>query len=128
MKIILPFSVVMPRKTKDDKVFMLNLNIYRNSHHMTLNQSKVLWKEIVKASVKENLTTPPPYSFTYTAYPSTNRKFDLGNVLPIIQKYTDDALIEMGIITDDSYKVIPKIHYYFGGVDKENPRVELEII
>lgn len=127
MKIILPFSVVLPRKTKDDKIFNLNLNIYRNTHHMTLNQAKILWKEIVRASVERSLVTGPPYVFTYTAYPATNRKFDLGNVLSIVQKFTDDALIEMGIINDDSYKIIPIVKYLFGCVDKENPRVELDI-
>lgn len=127
MKIILPFSVVLPRKTKDDKIFNLNLNIYRNTHHMTLNQAKILWKEIVMAAVERSLVTGPPYMFTYTAFPATNRKFDLGNVLSIVQKFTDDALIEVGIINDDSYKIIPIVKYLFGCVDKENPRVELEI-
>jgi len=69
----------------------------------------------------------PPYRFIYTAYPASNRKFDLGNLLSIIQKFTDDALIEINVITDDSYKVIPSIDYRFGQVDKENPRIELEI-
>jgi Holliday junction resolvase RusA-like endonuclease len=127
MKIILPFSVTLPRKTKDDKVFNLNLNIYRNTHHMVLNQAKIAWKEIVRTAVGRNLITGPPYAFTYTAYPASNRKFDLGNVLSIIQKFTDDALIEMNVINDDSYKVIPVVSYKFGRVDKENPRVELEI-
>jgi hypothetical protein len=127
MKIILPFSVILPRKTKADKVFALNLNIYRNTHHMVLNQAKIAWKDVVARAVERNIVTGPPYAFTYTAYPATNRKFDLGNVLSIIQKFTDDALIEMGIIPDDSYKVIPAVSYRFGNVDKENPRVELEI-
>jgi hypothetical protein len=69
----------------------------------------------------------PPYLFTYTIFPANNRKFDLANVLPIIQKFTDDALIDLESISDDSYKVIPAINYRFGGVDKESPRVELEI-
>jgi hypothetical protein len=127
MKIILPFSVILPRKTKADKVFNLNLNIYRNTHYMTLNQAKILWKEIVRTAVERSLATGPPYVFAYTAYPATNRKFDLGNVLSIVQKFTDDALIEMGIINDDSYKIIPIVKYLFGWVDKDNPRVELEI-
>jgi len=128
MKIILPFSVVIPRKTKVDKVFALNLNIYRNTHHMTLNQAKIAWKDVVtQAMAGQWKVYTGPFIFTYTAFPATNRKFDLGNVLSIVQKFTDDALIEMGLISDDSYKVIPAIKYYFGGVDKENPRVELEI-
>ncbi|MEN6433878.1 MAG: hypothetical protein ABFD06_13615 [Smithella sp.] len=128
MKIILPFSITIPRKTKDDKIFYLNLNVYRNTHHMTLNQAKVLWKEVVlKATLWSELDGNAPYIFTYTAFPGSNRKFDLGNVLSIVDKFTADALQEMGIITDDSYKIIPAVSYRFGSVDKENPRIELEI-
>jgi hypothetical protein len=132
MKIILPFSVAMPRKKGPNRIWILNLNSYRNTHYHTLNQSKVLWKDVVWNALESfNVNGPgaivPPFRFTYTAFPATNRKFDLGNVLSIVQKFTDDALIELGIIPDDSYKVIPAIDYRFGGVDKENPRIELEI-
>lgn len=128
MKIILPLSVIIPRKTKADKVFALNLNIYRNSHHFTLNAAKKLWSDVVTAAaIHATIPDKPPYVFTYTVYPNSNRKFDLGNVCSIIQKFTDDALIELGIITDDSYKVIPKVNYRIGCVDKENPRCELII-
>jgi hypothetical protein len=135
MKIILPFTVTIPRKTKADKVFALNLNNFRNAHHFVMNQAKILWKDVVKAAVDKSghysggivMLVDSPFTFTYTAYPDSNRKFDLGNVLPAVQKFTDDALIELGIIPDDSYKVIPAIDYRFGGVDKENPRIELEI-
>jgi hypothetical protein len=128
--IALPLVVIIPRKTKENKTFALNLNIYRNSHHMTLNQAKELYGQIVKARIgaRSKWYPPtPPLLFTYTVYPANNRKFDLANVLPIVQKFTDDALIEWGVIPDDCYKVIPAINYRFGGVDKESPRVELEI-
>ena len=128
MKITLPLSVTLPRKTKADKVFILNINVYRNCHHMTLNQAKIAWKEIVARSTAGMVNADSgPFNFTYTVFPATNRKFDLANVLSVVQKFTDDALIEFGFISDDSYKIIPKIDYRFGGVDKENPRVELEI-
>lgn len=135
MKIILPLSVTLPRKTKADKVFTLNLNIYRNTHHMTLNQAKAAWKDVVSNSAPvvtdENIgifsNQNTRYHFIYTVFPANNRKFDLANVLPIVQKFTDDALIELGVISDDSYKIIPAIDYRFGKIDKENPRVELEI-
>jgi len=128
MKIILPLSVTIPRKTKDDKVFTLNLNIYRNCHHFVLNQAKIAWKDIVKQSMPQNMIVDcSPFKFVYTVFPNSGRKFDLANVLSIVQKFTDDALIEFGVIPDDNYKVIPIIVYKFGKVDKENPRVELEI-
>ncbi len=132
MKIILPLYVTLPRK-KGDRIWILNLNSYRNTHFHVLNQAKVAWKDIVISAISASgilcgdLPHTPPYRFIYTVFPSSNRKFDLSNVLPVVQKFTDDALIEYGIITDDSYKIIPEIVYKFGGVDKVNPRVELEI-
>jgi Holliday junction resolvase RusA-like endonuclease len=128
MKIILPLSVTIPRKTKADKVFTLNLNIYRNCHHFVLNQAKIAWKAIVEQSMPKNMIVEcSPFKFTYTVFPASGRKFDLANVLSIVQKFTDDALVEYGVIPDDSYKIIPIIVYKFGAVDKENPRVELDI-
>ena len=127
MKIILPFSVNIPRKTKEDRTFALNLNIYRNTHHMILNKAKELWDGIVNVPAGTKLPVEFPCLFIYRAFPETNRKFDLGNVLSIVQKFTDDVLISRGVITDDSYKIIPAINYRFGHVDKDNPRIELDI-
>ena len=129
MEIVLPLSVTLPRKTKADKIFALNLNIYRNTHYLVLNQAKIAWKDIVEKTFWRSpfMLGDGPYRFTYTVYPASNRKFDISNVCSIIDKFTCDALIEIGVITDDSYKIIPSIDYRFGGVDKENPRVELNI-
>lgn len=132
MKIVLPLHVVLPRK-KQARLFALNLNIYRNTHYIVLNQAKALYKEKVEQAVfdayedGEGPRGECPLIFTYTVFPANNRAFDLANILPIVQKFTDDALIELGIIKDDNHKIIPAINYRFGKVDKENPRVELEI-
>jgi hypothetical protein len=134
MKIIVPLQVVLPRR-KAARVFQLNLNVYRNTHYIVLNQAKALYKEQVEQGYREWLSESddnyygpnPPLVFTYTVYPANNRAFDLANVLPIVQKFTDDALIDLGIIKDDNHKVITAINYRFGKVDKERPRVELEI-
>lgn len=130
MKLIFPLFIEIPRKKSPNKRFYLGLNPYRNTNFHTLNQAKVLWKEVVRESLEKRSgeRSAPPYRFVYTIYPSSGRKFDLGNVLSIVQKFTDDALSESGIIPDDNYKIIPAIDYRFGAVDKENPRVELEIL
>ena len=129
MVLSLPFSVVLPRKAKADKVFMLNLNVYRNTHYMILNKAKVAWKDIVWAAYHgAGRSVPPfPWRFAYTAFPLSRRSFDLGNVLSIVQKFTDDALIDLLVIPDDSYRYIKEVDYRFGYVDKVNPRVELTI-
>jgi hypothetical protein len=137
MTISLPLSVTIPRKTKEDKVFALNLNTFRNAHHMTMNQAKVIWKDVVSGALQDWYTSDidgsryyadnAPYLFTYTVFPSSGRAFDLANVCAAIQKFTDDALQELNVIENDNYKHIRAVRYEFGKIDKENPRCELEI-
>lgn len=132
MKITLPLYVDLARKKGPPKRFYLGLNPYRNSHHMILNQTKVAYKELVLSAIKalpeRRHDLYSPFIFHYTIYPGSKRAFDLGNVLPIVGKFAEDALIELGVISDDSWKVIKEIRYSIGEVDKENPRAELEIL
>lgn len=136
VKIILPLSVAIPRKKVPDKVWTLNLNLYRNANFHLLNQAKTAWKDNLRCGLFEgyrpdrekNLTQIiPPYHFIYTVFPAARRSFDVSNVCSIVDKFTADALQELGIIENDNYKIIPMVTYRFGQIDKENPRVELEI-
>jgi hypothetical protein len=68
-----------------------------------------------------------PLIATFTVYPDSNRKMDVSNVCSIVDKFACDALVELARLKDDNHKIIPAINYRFGKVDKENPRVELEI-
>lgn len=128
----MPLWVILPRKTKADKKFALNLNVYRNSHYQILNNAKKTLKEILASNlmdlgIKDLGDLKPPFCFTYTLYPPTRRLVDLGNVLSIVQKFCDDALIDLGLIEDDNYQILRKVIYEFGWIDKENPRAELRI-
>jgi hypothetical protein len=131
----LPLHAVLPRK-KQARIFILNLNVYRNTHYIVLNQAKALYKGMVQCALNEwlnadtdNHYTVPnePYRFTYTVYPGNNRAFDISNICSIVDKFTCDALQELGIIQNDNHKIIPEVSYKIGKVDKDNPRVELEI-
>jgi len=125
----LPLSVIIPRKTKEDKVFMLNLNVYRNAHYQVMSDAKNLWKSIVEQILSgAHVDLPePPWIFHYTIFPGDGRGFDVGNVAPAIQKFTDDALQELGVIKNDNYKFIRENRHKFGAIDRENPRCELRI-
>ena len=125
--LILPLEVWIPRKTTEDKRVILNLNIYRNAHHMTLNAAKQEMAKHVQLAVVGLAPIDGRFRFTYTVFPETGRAFDLANVCSIVQKFTDDALIDCGIIKNDIYKIVAEVNYRFGKVDKANPRAELMI-
>jgi hypothetical protein len=57
-----------------------------------------------------------------TFYSGDNRKFDLTNKAESIM----DTLVDAGLLEDDNYSIIGDLHLLFGGVDKDNPRCEID--
>lgn len=109
------------------KGWILNLNQYRNTHFRTLNTVKINYK----LAMESQIATGPKYNkiaCIYTVYPKDKRSFDLGNVCCIHQKFFEDALVELGKLPDDNYNYIPTVIYQFGGIDANNPRVDVEVI
>ena len=111
-----------------NKRFILNLNNYRNLHYRVLNKAKILYKECVEDQILANKETYSKVLIIYTVYQPTNRKFDIGNIISIHQKYFEDALVELGRLPDDRFNFIPMCVYCYGGVDTTNPRVDIEVI
>lgn len=56
-----------------------------------------------------------------TFYPATKRKSDLTNRADSIM----DLLVDAKIIEDDNWSIVSQLILTFGGVDKENPRVDV---
>ncbi|QIG70530.1 RusA-like Holliday junction resolvase [Rhizobium phage RHph_N38] len=63
----------------------------------------------------------------YTLFMGTNREADLSNICVIVDKFFCDALVEAGKLPDDNVNYLQSIDYRFGGVDKNNPRVEITL-
>lgn len=112
--------------TKQPKYFALNLNQYRNTHFHVLNKSKVVFKDLISIDVAK-LPEMQKIRVVLTLFPKTKRLCDLDNVLSIVTKYTQDVMVTMGKIPDDDYTHITALEFRFGSVDKDNPRVEIEI-
>lgn len=119
-------------KTDASKWFILNLNNYRGAHHMLLSKSKDNYHSVVEeALIRAEWPEAPqdvPIVAQWTLYPPTRTRLDLENPLPIISKFTMDALVTFKVIPDDDYKVIRRVIYDIGTVDKENPRAVLELL
>jgi len=119
--------VISPLRVRAGKKdFILNLNNYRNAHYQLLNRSKKNYKAIMSNQILM-LPKMNKITITFILYPKTKRRTDLSNVLSIHDKYFCDALVELGKLPDDDYTHIADISYKFGIVDKNNPRVEIEI-
>ena len=66
-----------------------------------------------------------PISISYT-YFEADRKRDIGNIC-YIDKPFEDALQKCGIIPNDNQNYVRELHHYIGGIDKGNPRIEIEL-
>jgi len=117
----------------EDKLIPINMNWYRNAHHQVSNKVKELFKAHVQAALTAVCFQQPmpvkgvQYRLSYTLFFETNRAADVMNFGAAIDKFTCDALKELGVIKDDNFKILPGFRFDFGGIDKENPRCELTI-
>ena len=121
VSIDLPITIKMGRKS-----YALNLNFYRNAHYQTLTRMKVEFG----SEVSELISTLPVFKWvnlTYTLYPKTKRLCDVSNVCSIVDKFFCDSLVNQGKLEDDNYQIVKQITYKFGEVDKDNPRVVVEL-
>jgi hypothetical protein len=125
IKIEVPIYITLPRKTKKDKKYMLNLNQYRNWHYIVSNQLKHRFCEALECSLSD-LKLKDELDITYTLYKGSKRKIDRANVLCIVEKFFCDALTFYKCIPDDNDDYIKATHYY-SDYDKDNPRVEITI-
>lgn len=56
-------------------------------------------------------------------YPGTKRRFDMSNSFESLA----DLLVDVGILKDDSASLMQRVELLYGGVSKEDPRVEVVI-
>lgn len=108
--------------------FILNLNQYRNAHFRKTNNAKHKYKEFMKAQILKTKGKLSKSLFIYTVYKGDKRSFDIGNIVSIHQKFFEDAMVELGRIDDDKFSNIPMYIGCYGGIDKENPRVEIVVV
>lgn len=124
-KFISPIYLILPRKTKKDKKCALNLNAYRNRKSFLSNDLKIMYKEIMGSQLKWK-TFKTPIWITYTLHWAY--KSDLMNVVAVVDKFFCDTLVEFKCIPDDNIEHLIEIHAVVWWKDKENPRMEIEII
>lgn len=129
--------------------FQCNLNDYRNAHFRTLSKAKKEYSMLVAdavdmwrwsliadyrpGTVRDGWELGKPYWDTPVfnvanrelyLYMPTKRVVDVNNVCTIVDKFAADALTKLGLWLDDDYIHAPRSVFDWGGIDKDNPRVE----
>lgn len=123
----------MPLRINKNKVkvkwFYLNLNslIQISRCPPARNAVKQKFTEGMRPMLENHPAIKSPVEITFTIWAKDKRLFDVDNVGSVACKFFQDALVYYGIIEDDNYKHIQKVIYMFGGIDKENPRADVEI-
>ena len=107
--------------------FILNLNNYRNTHYHLLNKAKVTFDSVVADKIK-HLPKISKCRISYRLFVKSKRRIDTSNVCAIVDKFFCDTLVNHKKLDDDSYEYVTETRYIFGGIDKDNPRIEAMII
>ena len=125
-KIISPLFVTLPRKTVKDKRIALNMNTYRNLHHRISNDAKKAYSEALREQL-EGLSIQTPVEVTYKVYKGSKRRLDKMNVISVVSKFLLDSITEYGCWEDDNDDYVKKETILPTELDRENPRVEINI-
>lgn len=94
-----------------------NLNKYRNMHFHALDKEKKAWGRKVQSLVLHQRLKPIKGSIvmTYRFFFRTNARHDPDNYA-CCAKFINDALVENGILTDDSFEFIKELRIVEGGI------------
>jgi len=112
-------------KTDKSKRRWLTLNNYRNWHYQISNGLKVKFKRDIKHKLDFKIEGKVKIHYEY--YAPDKRKRDLMNVISVIDKFFQDALVERGCIEADDLSIVIEVNSKYIGIDKENPRLEVTI-
>ncbi len=104
----------------------INLNQYRNWHYQVNNQIKQMYKDIAYDQLKD-LKFHKKIKLSFVLWKRDKRKGDRANPLCIHEKFFCDALTTFECIPDDNDDFINSSTYSTGGIDRENPRVDILI-
>jgi hypothetical protein len=117
-----PTSVMVSKR----KRWWLNLNHYRNAHHQTLDKAKKEFTDIVLPRLVD-IPHLAQAQLSYILYGPSEQLCDVANVCSIVDKFFSDCMVKAERLTDDNRKYLPQVAYGWGGVDRDNPRVDVII-
>ena len=93
------------------------------------NEMKHKWQTYITVCIRKSLRGVTIREFQvdihYDIY-EPNKKRDKDNVLAVLQKYNQDALVKTGVLKNDGWNEIRNLSANFY-IDKKNPRTEVTL-
>lgn len=125
-KFTLPIYNVI-KTTKSNKNQAITLNWRAIAHRFTYSKAKKSFSSIMKEQIESFDPINHTVKIKYTYYAKRNGT-DLDNFVGMTKKFFQDSLVDHGFLPDDNVKYIVANSECYGGIDKDNPRVEAEIV
>jgi len=110
---------------RSNKRRWLTMNNYRNWHYQVSND--------IKRKFKSNISDKLDFRFDgkirieYFYFAPDNRTRDLMNVISVVDKFFQDAMVENDCIVSDDLSTVVEVNSCYMGVDKQNPRLDVMI-
>lgn len=96
-------------------------------HYQLRNQLKVMFTNEAIYKLYDCPIFTKKIAIEYVIYKPTKRRYDVMNIVAIVDKFFQDALVKAGKIEDDDYTTVPHVVGKHGGIDKDNSRVDIII-
>jgi len=112
--------------TKKKKKF-IGMNWYQGADKHEINRVKKEYHKLIESKLTGNEEKiKGSYQVRYK-YFYKNPKSDLRNITSVIDKFFNDSLQVLRIVENDNINFLRKTADEVGGMDKKNPRIEIEV-
>lgn len=117
-------QIVMNRRTNKPTIIS-NKNVRTMESDMVGQFRKQAYEEgwQVTKAVKLDGEEPKKFAVCVEIYEESLRRHDLDNQLTSLL----DGLVDALVLPDDSFDYVPHLEVNYGGLDRENPRAEIDI-
>ncbi len=122
MKLVIPGNVPSQKNSKE-----ISVNRATGKRFVRSNDRVLAWKDMAIVSLrmqfKDYKVVGYPIKCVLVFYFDNFRRHDLDNAASGVM----DALVAAGVIEDDSVKYVDLLALQYGGYDKTNPRVDINL-
>jgi len=124
-KDVITMSLPLFITNRSNKRKWLTLNNYRNWHYQVSNDIKRRFKSEVFDKLDFKIEGKVKIEYFYFAPDKRTR--DLMNVISVIDKFFQDAMVDRGCIESDDLSTVVEVNSCYMGIDKQDPRLDVMI-